>query len=260
MPPQYRMFVDESGDGNLSPYKDDASKFLCLTGIIINLDEADDIKYQMDALKYVHFDIDVFISNYPLHRKELTKCTAPFENLSDVSNHNIFNNAIKSFLMDWNFTIIAVLIDKERVEKVYTKPFHPYRYGFGILMEKFSIFLLDRGTTGDIMCESIGTKEDKKLKETYLSLYQYDFLNFNSQQFRQVLSSRELKMKKKSECIVGLEIADLIAKPMRRYILKCRAKHIFPRETFDDELIEVIEPKIFQKYGRLNGYGIKLFP
>jgi hypothetical protein len=127
-------------------------------------------------------------------------------------------------------------------------------------MEKYSVFLLNRKSQGDIMCESIGKKEDKKLKYTYTTLFNNDFQNFSSEQFRRTLSTGELKLKKKCECVTGLEIADLIASPMKRYILRSRAGNRFEREIFDDELIEVIEPKIYQRNGCRIGYGIKLFP
>jgi len=260
MPPQFRMYVDESGDNNLHPYPNDASKLLCLTGVIINLNDIEDIKYQMDAIKYIHFDIDVFNSNYPLHRKELINCTPPFDCLSDSFNRNFFNEALLFFLQEWPFHIISVLINKEQLESKYTRPYPPYRYGFAILMEKFSVFLLNHGSQGDIMCESIGKKEDKQLKYTYTSLFNNDFQRFSSEQFRRTLSSGDLKLKKKDKCITGLEIADLIAAPMKRYIIRNRTGLVFEREIFDDKIIEVIEPKIYHRNGCRNGYGIKLFP
>ncbi len=150
--------------------------------------------------------------------------------------------------------------DEKPLFRTHVKPFPPYRYGFAILMEKYSVFLLNRKSQGDIMCESIGKKEDKKLKYTYTTLFNNDFQNFSSEQFRRTLSTGELKLKKKCECVTGLEIADLIASPMKRYILRSRAGNRFEREIFDDELIEVIEPKIYQRNGCRIGYGIKLFP
>ncbi len=254
------MYVDESGDGSLNPYKDESSKYLCLTGVIINNDDYDTIENELKAIKFVHFDIDPLTSNYPLHRKELTKKTHPFQNLVDDTNRMIFDNSLKSFLSDWNFTIIAVLINKEDLESIYSKPYNPYRYGFGLLMEKYSIFLKRTGEAGDIVAESIEAKPDEKLKNTYTFLYENDFDFFHSEKFRKVLSSKQLILKKKSECCAGLEIADLIATAMKKYIIQTAISNNKIRPSFDDEIIECIKPKIFRSMGIEMGYGIKYFP
>lgn len=60
---------------------------------------------------------------------------------------------------------------------------------------------------------------------------------------------KEFEMKLKSDNLIGLQIADLIAYPVTRYVLDENAINL----SYD-----IIKDNIYQKDGKL--YGMKVFP
>jgi hypothetical protein len=237
-----------------------SAEHLCLCGIIIKHTDNVTIKENIDSLKSRYFEIDTENNNYPLHRKEITKKTHPFDCLSDPAIESEFNAELLSNLYAWDYTIITVLIDKAALKNKYSNPRNPYRWGFGLMMERYAIFLKKHKGCGDIMVESINKKHDKKLEELYEFLYNNDFEYFKHTEFQNVLSSKQLKVKSKKACICGLEIADLLASTMRKYINTLYYPARNSGSVFDEQLINGIKCKILKKNGCETGIGIKKFP
>lgn len=69
------------------------------------------------------------------------------------------------------------------------------------------------------MAESRGGTEDMELKKVYQELYEDGTQFLSAQSFQGVLTSRELKLKKKIANIAGLQMADLLAYPIKQDIL-----------------------------------------
>jgi len=88
-----------------------------------------------------------------------------------------------------------------------------------ILLERYTLFLQGKGACGDCMAESRQGKEDRRLKESFCRLWKTGSDFVGSQEFQQVLTSRELKVKPKSRNISGLQLSDLLAHPSRSEIL-----------------------------------------
>jgi hypothetical protein len=256
------MFVDESGDACMKKFCNPNSEHLCLNGVIIRLEDCYDIEIDINILKMEYFNIDAGSNNYPLHRKEILSRTPPFDSLADEEIRNRFNTELLSFLNEWNFTTIAVLIDKEKLKKTYSEPYNPYYFGFALLMERYIIFLKEKEAIGDIMAESINKTHDKRLKNVYSFLYNYDLpkLKFNHEEFHTYLSSRELKMKSKKNCICGLEISDLLVNALKKKIYKIHYPEKSSNISFDDEILKRINGKILKKGSREDGIGLKVFP
>ncbi len=76
----------------------------------------------------------------------------------------------------------------------------------------------------------------------------------------ETITSKELKIKAKSANVSGLQIADLLAYPLYRYALKVFKLKDDGRETFNEQIIEVIKPKIYKGGSKIMGYGLKLLP
>ena len=259
---KYRMFVDESGDDCMKNFCNLNSEHLCLNGVIVYLNDLPAIENDINIMKNVFFGIDTDINNYPLHRKEIIKCSPPFNSLTDDSIKDEFNSALINHLQAWNFTTITVLIDKQCLIKKYRRPFNPYYFGFALLIERFLIFLKSKRALGDVVAESINSKHDKHLKKLYEHLYHKGVPEFNldKDEFQKYLSSCQLKMKKKKACIAGLEITDLLVNPLKKEIYKRFYPEKSLYKTFDDDILEVIIGKVLTKRSRLNGIGLKIFP
>ncbi len=71
----------------------------------------------------------------------------------------------------------------------------------------------------------------------------------------------ELKVKSKQLNIAGLQIADLIAHPSRRWFFKNIFNMNDGKNTFGDKIIEIlVKDKFFRYKGEILGYGAKKLP
>jgi hypothetical protein len=71
-----------------------------------------------------------------------------------------------------------------------------------------------------------------------------------------VLTSKEIKLKKKTHCIAGLELADILASPLRRQIVAEHTGEAVPVD-FGNRLVQTVENKFnCHLYdGHISGYG-----
>jgi hypothetical protein len=98
------------------------------------------------------------------------------------------------------------------------------------------------------------------LKESYRKIFTQGTEYIRAQDIDDTLTSKELKVKPKTANVAGLQIADLLAYPLYRYTLQHYSKLDDGRNTFNEQIIEVIKPKILHRGNRIEGYGIKLLP
>ena len=195
---KYRLYVDEVGNPDLNSSADENHRFLCLAGIIIDLDYVIKVlSPELEALKVKYF------GSHPdkpiiLHRKEILYKKPPFSTLQNPETELRFNNELLDKLRAWNYFVITVIIDKrEHSEKYSTWRYDPY----------------------------------------------------------------ELKVKSKQANIAGLQVADLIAHPARRWCFKNFFGMDDALYTFGDRVIEILECEKFFRYnGEIRSYGAKKLP
>lgn len=196
-----------------------------------------------------------------LHRSELVRAKPPFSALENEHVRNEFNRELLKFIQSTEFTVIAVIIDKlEHNEGYVTWRYDPYHYCQEILIERYRLFLNIQRAVGDVMIESRGGKEDMRLKKSFKSIMINGTQYLKPNELAEAYTSKELKVKPKSANIAGLQLADLIAHPVRRWFFK----HVFDlhdtHRTFSDEILETIEPKFFRYGTKIYGYGMKKLP
>jgi hypothetical protein len=110
------------------------------------------------------------------------------------------------------------------------------------------------------MIESRGGKEDIRLKRSFRRIMDSGTHYVNAGELRKRITSLELKVKPKSANISGLQVADLLAFPSRRHVLKHYDRLEDDRVTFNEKIIEIIKEKYDRKGNRIDGYGIKMLP
>ncbi len=107
------------------------------------------------------------------------------------------------------------------------------------------------------MAESRGKVEDMELKRVYRELWESGTMHRGSAFFRQALTSKEIKLEKKQANIAGLQIADLLAHPIKYNILQDQG---IPGITLGDFAKQICQA-IDQKFNRheftkqTKGYG-----
>src|SRR5712691_9673111 len=211
---KYRLYVDEVGNSDLGASRDPNHRYLSLTGVILALDYVDTTVFPaIENLKRQYF------GSHPddpviLHRKELLNGKYPFESLRDNALRRDFDRDLLNMLQSLAYTVITVVVDKmEHQNRYQVWRFDPYHYCLTVLVERYVLWLQARNTVGDVMAESRGGKEDRRLKDSYERVYDSGSAFVARQEFAAHLSSRQLKVKSKSNNIAGLQLADLIAHP-----------------------------------------------
>jgi len=258
---KYRIYIDETGNSDLKASGNENHQYLCLAGVIMDLDYVREIfQPKLEELKRNFFDShpdDPII----LHRKELMSGKHPFKSLNNSIIRDEFNNAFLRLLEETDFTIIAVLIDKlEHNEGYSTWKYDPYHYSQEILVERYRLFLHLNNVKGDVMIESRGGAEDMRLKKSFHKLIENGTQYLKSEEIKQVFTSVQLKVKPKTANVAGLQLADLLAHPIRRWIFKNILLKEDHKSTFADEILTRIEPKLFKVKGKIQGYGAKKLP
>lgn len=234
---KYRIYIDEVGNSDLNSSTDDNHRYLCLTGVIMELEYvADKVQPQLETLKTEYF------GSHPdepiiLHRKELVNKKPPFHALLDPELEQKFNEQFIALLKSWDFHVIGVVIDKQEHNQHYsTWKYDPYHYCQEILLERFRLFLNMNDAKGDVMIESRGGKEDMRLKKSFRQLMETGTRYLKAEELKLCMTSMELKVKPKGANIAGLQLADLLAHAVRRYCFKTVFNKHDNKHTFSDSV------------------------
>lgn len=251
---KYRVYVDEVGNPDLESSDNPNHRFLSLTGVIIDLGHVQEVIHpDLEELKHRYFQ------SHPddpviLHRKEMVNCKEHFRVLKDSVVKERFNSDLLGLLRRWEYRVITVCIDKKNHRDTYQVWRHdPYHYCLEILLERYCFFLEAERAVGDVMAESRSGKEDMRLKKAYHRIWEEGTDYITPQRFQAVLTSRQLKVKSKSNNVAGLQLADLLAHPSRNELLNERG--LLDRELppFGEAIIGILQEKYYQKSGRMFG-------
>lgn len=114
---------------------------------------------------------------------------------------------------------------------------------------------------GDVMAESRGGNEDKRLKASFERAYAEGSTYTDASIFETCLTSRQLKVKPKGNNIAGLQLADIIAHPSYRLMLTLKDLHPL-LDNFGTKIGSILEEsKYLRNYsGRIEGWGRKWLP
>lgn len=248
------MYIDEVGNSDLNSSDNPLHRFLSLTGVIIDLEYVRDKVFpEMEGLKAKFFN---YHPDEPLifHRKELVNAKRPFNALRDEKTKKAFDSDLLSLLSDWDYVVVSVCLDKKSHKDTYQVwRYDPYHYCLAILLERFSFFLSDKNTHGDVMAESRGGKEDTRLKKSFIKLWNEGTQFVPPDKFNEMFTSKQLKVKPKANNISGLQLADIIAHPSRNEILKENELLERPMAPFASKIISILQNKYYQHDGRVFG-------
>jgi len=249
---KYRMYVDEVGNADLRSSADPNHRFLSLTGVVIELGHVESVVHpQMEALKSAYFEShadDPVI----LHRKELLNGRGPFVRLRDAAVRAAFDRELLDLMRAWDYTVISVCLDKKEHRQKYTVWQHdPYHYCLADLLERYVCFLNRRGRRGDVIAESRGGK-GRRLKESYARSLERSSGYADAAQIGGALTSRQLKVKQKSNNLAGLQLADLVAHPSRNEILSEHG-HSVTIAPFAAKVIAILQCKYDRRGERVFG-------
>lgn len=259
---KHRLYIDEVGNADLNASGDPNHRYLSLTGIIVELTYVQKILFpHLEALK------NRFFGSHPdepicLHRKELVNRQPPFAALRNPETERAFNAQLLQLLQTSEYTVITVVIDKlEHQQRYQVWRYDPYHYALAVLVERFIAWLREHNQSGDVMAESRGGKEDRRLKDSFERIYLQGTEYVRPDEFARWLTSKQLKVKAKDNNIAGLQLADLIAHPSFKATVAWHNHHALT-DTFGSEIAKILEAKkYYRNYrGKIEGWGRKWLP
>jgi hypothetical protein len=243
---KYYLYIDESGDHGLTTLNQDFPVFL-LCGVIISATDYEEIRKSLNVIKRTLWGNKEVI----FHSRDIRKCEKEFSVLFDMDKKKWFYDTLNNTIQSHNYAVIASAIQKDK----YIKRFgllsnDVYELALSFIIER-AVFYLDDIVDADkeleIIIEKRGKKEDRKLEEHFQRLIARGTGFVSPQRLNHYKLKIDFKSKK--ENINGLQLADLIAYPIARYVIDPgRANPAFDQ----------VEPKIYSKKGKR--YGLKIFP
>ncbi|MCX6133366.1 MAG: DUF3800 domain-containing protein [Ignavibacteriales bacterium] len=240
------LFLDESGDHGLVNVDPQFPVFV-LCGILVSDTAYEAIDRDVRELKKKFWGEKKVI----LHSRDIRKCENEFQILFDGDLKKAFYTEINKLVSESAYTIIASAINKENHIKQYGKlASDVYEISLSFIIER-SVFFLDDLQSGNrqlrIVIERRGKREDGRLQEHFQRLCSRGTGYVTPDRIRSY--GMDIEFRSKSDDVNGLQLADLVAYPMARYVLD-------PKRA--NPAFEVLEPKIYEKSGRR--YGLKVFP
>lgn len=259
---KYRLYIDEYGNSSLNTTGNAESRYLSLTGVAIERDYVRLTTHpQFEALKHKYFP------SHPdepiiLHRKELLQRNFPFAILRSPVIRATFDDELFALLEAWEYTVFTATIDKmEHLQRYGSWSRNPYHYCLEVILERYIHWLEMCNAVGDVMAESRGMKEDRRLAGAFNGIYEHGTDFIRAARFQVCLTSKQLKTPDKLRNIAGLQLADLMAYPA---FLSCLSFHGEIRTVvpFHARIIAIMEQSSFYRSpgGRIDGYGRKWLP
>jgi hypothetical protein len=240
----YVIYVDESGDHSLDSIDRDYPVFVLDFCILRKDHYAATVAPRVQAFKFAHFGHDIVV----LHEHEIRKQKPPFVFLQDQRKRALFMDGLNRLIEEAEFTIVAAVIDKQRLTRQYADPANPYEMALTFCMERAFAFLKDQGQqtrTTHIVVERRGKREDDELELAFRRIRDGGNRWGPMPAFEIVFADKRTNS-------AGLQLADLTARPIGRHVIDPSQ----PNRAWD-----IIEPKLRRNpQGRVSGWGLKIFP
>ena len=194
-------------------------------------------------LKFATFGHDMVI----LHEHEIRKKEGAFRMLSKEPRE-AFLNTLTDLVDGMDFSIVAVVIDKSRLEQQESFSFSVYHLAMELGLERVFQFLKSKDQSEfltHVVCEARGKPEDRALEQAFGHVCNGDNALGLPLPFQIVIADK----KTNSE---GLQIADITARPIGLAVL---------RPNQPNRALSVISRKLYQDpEGQRDGHGLYLYP
>lgn len=248
-PTRYRLYIDESGDHTYKLLDDPSHRYLALFGVWFR--QHDHYTQFADDLESFKRDIFGPRPDKPviLHRSDILNRKGPFGLLSAPEVQARFDSGLIGIVSRAQFTGICVIINKQDHLNRYVSPFHPYHYCLGAMLDRYSGWLNHWNAVGDVMAESRGREEDLQLKAAYRRVFESGTLLFPYEHHQRALTSKDIKIRPKVANIAGLQLADILAHPVRQACLAEKGWIPDPGDVFGNRLYGLVKPKLNYRYG-----------
>lgn len=244
----YMLFIDETGVPTLKNYNQN-NRWFSMTGVLIAGKDGESIISDMMAIKHKYWENAMFNKQRVVfHSRDYRKKIGAFN--PKTIDYPKMNMELLQFIERTNFTIFSSGIDKDFLTQKYNNPYPVYWFSLVFLIERYAIYLEERGKTGIIVLEARGKKEDTNLLRTIVPEIERG-TNFVSDsicsRIRGVYFNNKRTANKK-QSYPYLEMADMIGYELHNKICK----------GIESDFYRKVESKIYN-YPNITGYGLKIF-
>lgn len=240
----YLVFVDESGDHGLDTIDPGYPVFVLAFCIVSKADYVGKIVPAIQHFKLKHFGHDSIV----LHERDIRKDVGDFAFLKSKEKKMAFLDELTQIVADAPFSLICSVIRKEALKQKYTNPGNPYHIALGFGLERVHYYLQGRGVgtaKTHLIVERRGRREDAELELEFRRVC--DGANYHSEKL-----PLEIVFADKKANLPGLQLADLVARPVGMSILRPEQ----PNRAF-----EKVAGKFYTNAsGGRQGWGLKCFP
>ena len=241
---KYYLFLDECGDQNLVTF-DPSFPIFTLCGILIQENSLRSLEEKVNTLKQKYWGNRQII----LHSRDIRKHERGFEILFNLSIKQDFYRDINAILGSDDYRIISCSIKKEPYIRKFGRSNDVYGQSLSFIMERTVFYLDSVGDDGeiDVVIEKRGKKEDQNLLAYYNRILDVGSYWVSPERMKKAFGTFNMRWKK--EDVIGLQIADLVAYPLTRYVLN-------PQEV--NLSYDIIEKNIYRQGDKL--MGLRIYP
>ena len=261
-PFRYRLYVDESGDHTYNLLDDPAHRYLALLGVWFR--QSDHYAAFADDLERFKREMFGHRPDAPvvMHRSDIINRRGAFGLLCAPSVRERFGAGLLEVVSRATFKIVCVVIDKKAHRDRDSSPFHPYHYCLAAMLERYSGWLNHKNAVGDVLAESRGREEDLQLKDAYRRVYESGTLMFPHGHHQKALTSKDIKVQPKAANIAGLQLADVLAHPVKQACLMEEGRIPVTSDVFGKRVFEAVKGKFNfnEPGGQVSGYGKVFLP
>lgn len=217
------MFVDESGHHNLDPKTIDPKyPIFVLCGCIFDEEDYKGVVTKLNQLKIDFFGTAEII----FHTLEMTRPSKykqnKFAKLIDAKFRKEFYKALNKFLEKIEFTLVTCIIKKPaHLEKYGLSAIDPYLLSFDTLLNEF-IQEIGKKEQGKIIAEKRSDILDNQLDLAWLNLKINGTDKVKGSDIKEKVDSLSMIPRLANEA--GLQIVDLVANPIGRFVLNLKKK------------------------------------
>jgi hypothetical protein len=237
----YIIYGDESGDHSMADGYKDYPAFVLALCVFSKNTYISDVVTSIKSFKFAFWGHGLVI----LHSSKLRKRKEDFQFLHDRELRTSFLNALNDTIAKSPFEIISMAIDKRLLKEADSR-INPYELTLELCIEKIYQFLEEKEQhrkLTHVVIESRGKKEDDELQTAFRKI-----ITIRSP-LQEVFPLKLMFVDKKSNC-AGLQIADLVAYPIGRYLID-------PEK--ENPAFKIVEKKILL-YPEYRGTGLMMFP
>jgi hypothetical protein len=239
---EYIVYGDETGDQSTKSIYDEHPVFALTLCIFSKRDYIEHVVKGFKELKFNFWGHDAII----LHGAKLRRQIEDFQFLQNEIRREIFLYELNKTIQNSPFTVISTAIDKRLLKEMRSDLINAYELSLEYCMDSVYRFLHEKNQPGKvthITIESRGSNFDNELNISFRKIIEK---NINRQN---IFPLKIIFVDKKANSI-GLQIADLVAHPIGRYVANQGNKS----RAFD-----IIVEK-FYGFPNYRGTGLEIFP